>query len=263
MENKKIIDKLRDDNHYYGDFGKQYLSNSDIKVLANEPKRFKAKVEANSALEEGRYFHQLILEPHKAKDFPMVETSTRNTAEYKEYLRDNKLNFCLKKSEAEQIKECADWFVSEDNDATKSIREMIFSFEALHEEPAIAKLHGHMFKGKADVISKNIIIDLKTTSKNVANINHYTFNDYGYNSQAYVYQQLFQMPICFVFIGKTKKFYGTIPNVYYYDVAIINPSETTLQSGKEKVEEALLIYDKYYGENATSDIEEAIIKKEV
>ena len=263
MENKKIIDKLRDDKHYYGKFGKQYLSNSDIKVLANEPKRFQAKTETTSALEEGRYFHQLILEPHKAKEFPMVETSTRNTKEYKGYLEENKLDFCLKKSEADQIKECAEWFMSEDNSATKSIREIIFNFEALHEEPTIAELHGHLFKAKADVISKDIIIDLKTTSKNVANINHYTFNDYGYNSQAYVYQQLFQMPICFVFIGKTKKFYGRTPNVYYYDVAVINPSETTLQSGKEKVEEALLIYDKYYGENADSNIEEAIIKKEV
>ena len=33
MENKEIIEKLRDDQEYYGDFGKQYISNSDIKVF--------------------------------------------------------------------------------------------------------------------------------------------------------------------------------------------------------------------------------------
>ena len=27
---KKAIEKLKDDEHYYGEFGKQYLSNSDI-----------------------------------------------------------------------------------------------------------------------------------------------------------------------------------------------------------------------------------------
>ena len=30
---KKIIEKLRQDEHYYGDYGKQFLSNSDIHIL--------------------------------------------------------------------------------------------------------------------------------------------------------------------------------------------------------------------------------------
>ena len=30
MNKKAIIKKLKEDEHYYGDFGKQYLSNSDI-----------------------------------------------------------------------------------------------------------------------------------------------------------------------------------------------------------------------------------------
>ena len=37
MTNEKVIEKLRDDKHYYGDFGKQYLSNSDIGSLLNNP----------------------------------------------------------------------------------------------------------------------------------------------------------------------------------------------------------------------------------
>ena len=37
MKKSEIIDKLRDDNHYYGDFGKQYLSNSNIKTLLKNP----------------------------------------------------------------------------------------------------------------------------------------------------------------------------------------------------------------------------------
>ena len=35
-----IIEKLRDDAQYYGEFGKQYLSNSDIGALLGNPKEF-------------------------------------------------------------------------------------------------------------------------------------------------------------------------------------------------------------------------------
>ena len=35
---KKIIEKLKQDEHYYGDYGKQFLSNSDISILLKNPK---------------------------------------------------------------------------------------------------------------------------------------------------------------------------------------------------------------------------------
>ena len=34
MNKDNVIEKLRDDEHYYGDFGKKYLSNSDISALS-------------------------------------------------------------------------------------------------------------------------------------------------------------------------------------------------------------------------------------
>ena len=37
MKKEDVIEKLRDDEHYYGDFGKKYLSNSDIKTLLTNP----------------------------------------------------------------------------------------------------------------------------------------------------------------------------------------------------------------------------------
>jgi hypothetical protein len=33
MDKKQILKKLKEDEHYYGTFGKQYLSNSDISTL--------------------------------------------------------------------------------------------------------------------------------------------------------------------------------------------------------------------------------------
>ena len=48
MENKqklKILKKLRNDEDYYGDFGKQFLSNSDIYHLLNNPLKFRQSQE--------------------------------------------------------------------------------------------------------------------------------------------------------------------------------------------------------------------------
>ena len=48
MENKqkqKILKKLNNDEHYYGDFGKQFLSNSDIYYLLKDPLKFQQQQE--------------------------------------------------------------------------------------------------------------------------------------------------------------------------------------------------------------------------
>ena len=34
---KDVLKKLENDEHYYGEFGKQYLSNSDISTLLTNP----------------------------------------------------------------------------------------------------------------------------------------------------------------------------------------------------------------------------------
>ena len=41
----KIIEKLKDDSHYYGVVGKQYLSSSDITTLLYEPEKFKEEIQ--------------------------------------------------------------------------------------------------------------------------------------------------------------------------------------------------------------------------
>jgi hypothetical protein len=38
MKNKKeILEKLKDDEHYYGEYGRQFISNSDIRTLMTNP----------------------------------------------------------------------------------------------------------------------------------------------------------------------------------------------------------------------------------
>ena len=70
----KIIEKLKDDSHYYGVVGKQYLSSSDITTLLYEPENFKQEKKSPEIL-MGRYFHQLILEPDKPFSIPIFDSS--------------------------------------------------------------------------------------------------------------------------------------------------------------------------------------------
>ena len=259
MENKKIIEKLRIDEQYYGDFGKQYLSNSDIKVLCDDPASFRLPVVSNENLEKGRLFHQLLLEPKKADVFPIADV-TRRDANYKKFLEENNLDFALKTSEADEVKDLVKWFMDDNTKKVKGMKEYLYDFDALYEEPVVGEIMGHTFKAKADVISQDMIIDLKTTS----DLSKWTRNApfFYYDTQAYIYQTLFGMPMVFFVIGKTPKPIGIKPGTVTYDVGIFKPSSETIVRAKLKVTHALTHYDKYFGENAESDIEEIIYQGE-
>ena len=100
MKKEKVIEKLRNDEHYYGDFGKQYLSNSDIKTLLTNPLALGEQSKPSPAFLVGGYFHTAILEPDKLKKFKIIEASTRNTKAYKEISGGE---LCLLKHEVDQI----------------------------------------------------------------------------------------------------------------------------------------------------------------
>ena len=60
MDKNKILKKLQEDEHYYGEFGRQYLSNSDIMALLNNPLDFKKPSQASSAFLIGGYLTLLL-----------------------------------------------------------------------------------------------------------------------------------------------------------------------------------------------------------
>jgi hypothetical protein len=51
VDKTEIIEKLKDDEQYYGDFGKKFLSNSDISSLLYNPLEFKKPLKPSPALE--------------------------------------------------------------------------------------------------------------------------------------------------------------------------------------------------------------------
>ena len=59
---KEVLKMLELDKNYYGDYGKQYLSNSDISTLLTNPLALGTPLENRPAFLIGGYFHTAILE---------------------------------------------------------------------------------------------------------------------------------------------------------------------------------------------------------
>jgi hypothetical protein len=239
----QVIDKLRDDHEYYRGIGKNYLSNSDIGALLTNPKSFREEREDNKSFAEGRLFHQLILEPEKVDKVVSVDVSTRNTKEYKTFCADNNLDFALLTKEVEEIHKLVGVIK-----ANIVFYDDIYREGNVYEEPAIGTIKGMQWKGKADIITPDYIIDLKTTS----DINKFKWSAkaYNYDSQCYIYEQLFGKPLYFYVIDKETAQLG-----------VFRPSENFVANGEAKVERAIQVYEKYFGPSATEDIDNHFINE--
>ncbi len=231
-----ILEILKDDVKYYGEFGKQYLSNSDISTLLTNPKAFGISRPDNANFAKGRLFHQLILEPEKASEWEFVDVGSRNTKAYKEFIAERDVEFALLQKEADEISQLVTTMMS-NVDFYDDIRHD----ENQYEVPAIGEIEGVMWKGKADIVHPDMIIDLKTTS----NIDDFKWSarKYNYDSQCYIYQQLFGKPLVFYVIDKTNNMLG-----------IFRPTEEFIRGGADKVRRAVDVYNKFFGDNATEDI---------
>jgi hypothetical protein len=119
-----------------------------------------------------------------------------------------------------------------------------------YEVPGIKEIGGVMWKGKADIVHPDMLIDLKTTG----NINDFKWSarKYNYDSQAYIYEQLFGKPLVFYVIDKTSKMLG-----------IFKPTVATLDRGKEKVIKAIEVYNKFFAKDSPNDINNYFISEEI
>jgi hypothetical protein len=231
-----ILEQLKNDENYYGALGKQFLSNSDIGTLLSNPKNFGKSRPDNKSFAEGRYFHQLLTEPDKAEVAHMVDASTRNTKLYKDYCDANGLDFALLKSEVEAVETWA-----------SAMKSNIDFYDAIYAEgnqfevPAIATLFGREWKGKTDILGSEELIDLKTTS----DIKKFKYSAYAYNydSQAYIYQQLFGKPLVFYVIDKMT-----------LQLGIFRPSPAFIESGERKVIEAVAVYNRFFAPEAWDNV---------
>jgi len=220
--------KLRDDKHYYGEYGQQFLSNSNISTLMTNPLALHEPKPNSPAFLVGGYFHTAILEPHKLKSFKIVEASNRNTKAYKEVSGGE---MCLLKSEADHVNLMTDVMLNND-----VCRGLIQGSNVEYETPGVTELFGNKWKGKADIINhdEKLIIDLKTT----ADIEKFRWSasKYNYDSQAYIYSKLFH-GYEFLFMVIDKK---------THQIGLFDCSPQFYERGAKKVEEASEQYDLFF-----------------
>ena len=237
---EEIIETLRDDEQYYGEFGKQFLSNSDIKKLLDDPASFGVATSQTVDMLKGSYMHHAVLEPEKLASYVVIDASSRSTKKYKEAIIDMGADILLLAPEQAEL----------DIMAQKVRENFRFSSEIYadgneFEVPAVKKLFKHMWKGKADVVCSDKLIDLKTTSR----LSEFKFsaNRYNYDSQAWLYNQFFGKPLEFYVIEKGS-----------HRLEVFTCSDAFLERGRAKVIHALELYEKFFGENPTDDISQYV-----
>ena len=227
MNKNEVLKALEDDDNYYGDFGKKYLSNSDISTLLTNPLALGKQQAPRPAFLVGGYFHTAILEPDKLKNFKIVEATTRNTKAYKEISGGE---MCLLKNEVDQIE-----LMTEKMLGNEVCNDLIRSGNVEYERPGITELEGQMWKGKADIVNhdEKLIIDLKTTAD--LQKFRYSASKYNYDSQAYIYSSLFGYEFMFIVIDKKT-----------HQIGIYDCSPKFYESGQDKVKRAVEAYDLFY-----------------
>jgi len=183
MENAQIIELLKDDKNYYGEFGHKFLSNSDIGTLIHNPRMFGKKSEPSLAMLQGSYFHTACLEPLKLKDFILIDASTRTTNIYKDACKEYNSNFLLLKKEAEEVDEMVNALRG-----NKELSKLVWDNGVKYEVPILGDIQGLMWKGKCDIINGDNIYDLKTTTS--LDDFKYSAKKYNYDSQVAIYEYL-------------------------------------------------------------------------
>ena len=238
MNKKQILKKLEQDEHYYGDFGNQYLSNSHVGKLLKDPLNVFKPSKPSPAFLVGGYFHTCILEPNKIDKYKVVKSTTRNTKEYKDVSGGE---LCLLQHEVDTIELMREKVMSNDicrdliqGEQFRKVKHKVSEYVE-YEVPMVTELFGNQWKGKADIVNheEKLIIDLKTT----ADIDKFQWSatKYNYDSQAYIYSKLFGYEMLFIVIDKAT-----------HKLGMFDCSPEFYERGEDKVRRASEAYDLFY-----------------
>ena len=227
MNKEKVLQRLKNDEDYYGEFGNQFLSNSHVSRLLKDPLNVFKPSKPSPAFLVGGYFHTCILEPDKLEKFKVVKSTTRNTKAYKDIAGGE---LCLLQHEVDTIELMREKVMTND-----ICRDLIQLGNVEYEVPMVTELFNNKWKGKADIVNhdEKLIIDLKTT----ADIEKFQWSasKYNYDSQAYIYSKLFGYEFLFIVIDKST-----------HQIGVFDCSPQFYERGEDKVRKASEAYDLFY-----------------
>tara|TARA_A200000159_G_scaffold38607_1_gene34978 strand:+ start:5925 stop:6704 length:780 start_codon:yes stop_codon:yes gene_type:complete len=241
----ELLNKMADDDFYYGELGQLALSSSAIKLLYDSPKKYHYVTQyggqETQGLRDGWLLHCLLLEPTKFSEQIFLDVQSKNTKAYKEAVKESagRVFTAKEKRDAERLADA----VLKNEQALRLLDNSQF------EVPVIGNVMGMPFRGKADVLNQNGICDIKTTSDIKAF--PYAAKKYGYDIQVFLYCELFGVQYFdfkFLVIDKSS-----------LDVGIWDCSEEFYLSGQQKVKHGIATYTKYFMKEDV-DVDNYIIK---
>ena len=241
-DKKEITQKAIEDSFYYGYLSKACFSSSAISQLLKSPLSYTNSFELpteSDALAQGYLFHASILEEDKFNECLFLDVGTKANKEYK-----------LAKAERWDV------FTVKDRDKALKMRDRFFNCDeakellkdSQFEVPMVDYLMDYPFRGKADILGSNLI-DLKSTA--FLSKFKYSANTYNYDSQCFIYCNLFSKSY------KDYKFI-VIDKSPTNEMGIFNVSEEFYYSGEKKVEYAIKVYENYISNDF--DLRNYIIK---
>ena len=240
---EELIAQMYDDEFYYGHLGKHALSSSSLKMILKSPKTYRNVTKygdpnSNSpALSAGKLAHWMLLEPHKIDTLHFVDASTKNTNKYKDAKEKyGEVFLTSEKKSAERLTDA----VLRNEGALRLLTNSEF------EIPEIDMLEGLPFRGKADIIQGDTIIDYKTTAE--LSSFRYSADKYGYDLQAYMYLRLFNK----------KKFTFLVICKASTDIGIFEVSDDFIARGEQKFIQAVDNY-KYFFQDG-NDLDQYVMR---
>jgi len=240
---EEILAQMHSDSFYYGHLGKHALSSSSLKMILKSPKTYRNVTKYGDpngdspALAAGKLAHWMVLEPHKIDELHFVDASTKNTKIYKE-----------------AKEKYGEVFLTKERSAAERLTDAIFRNEAAlqlltdseFEVPEIAMMEGLPFRGKADIIQGDTIIDYKTTAE--LSGFKWSADKYGYDLQAYMYLRLFNK----------KKFTFLVIDKASTDIGIFETTDDFIAKGEQKFIQAVDNY-KYFFQDG-NDLDQYVMR---
>ena len=239
---QEILSMMYDDNFYYGHLGQHALSSSSLKTILKSPKTYRNVLKYGSgedspALRAGKLLHWMILEPHKVNSLHFVDMATRNSKAYKDAeAKYEEVYLTKEKNAAERV---ADALLRNEG-ALRLLN------KAEYEVPEIMMIDGLPFRGKADILREDCLVDIKTSSDLSAF--RYSADKYGYDLQAWLYCKMFNRDK-FVFLVIDK---GSC------DIGIFETSEEFLARGEQKFRQAVDTYKHFFIEE--NDLDQYVLR---
>lgn len=236
-----IIERMYDDEFYYGYLGSNALSSSSAKKLLQSPKAYLKSLNMNQdaqPLRDGRLVHLSVLEPHKVKDLTIVDGS-KATKAFKQAVLDLGSANVYTRSEFNNANKISD-AVLKCSEVTSLLQGAEF------EVPQAKMIDGLPFRGKADILKDNVIIDLKTTS-DITKF-RWSAKHFSYDLQAALYLKMFEADeFIFVVVDKDSK-----------DIMICDCSDEFINNGLVKLDRAIEQY-KYFFQDEIPNLDNYVI----